>query len=231
MAHLIPERVRKRMKDLGVTQAQVARATGLSQPTIGRFLNGEVRTTTKLVELAQSLETTPQFLVGETEEPELFGSPGPQKSAVVKPEHDIENWASDHGLVPVRQIDLAFGMGATYLDQPVSEVAHFFPEEWLREFTSSPASMLFFAKGVGDSMLPTLSPNDTMIIDCSEKRLTMSDQIWAVTYCGLGMVKRLRPTKDGGIRILSDNPLVPEEVAYDGELNLIGRVVAVMRKV
>lgn len=147
------------------------------------------------------------------------------------PVQRIEDVAEEAGLVPVRQIDLAYGMGASYLDMIVEEVTQFFPARWLRQFTAAPPSKLFFAQGVGDSMQPTLAPNDTLIIDTSVDRLTMADQIWAITYCGLGMIKRLRPTKDGGIRIMSDNALVPEEVAYDGELNLVGRVVAVMRKV
>lgn len=31
-------------------------------------------------------------------------------------------------------------------------------------------------------------------------------------------------------RILSYNPIVPEEIAFTGELQLLGRVVAVVRK-
>lgn len=147
------------------------------------------------------------------------------------PVQSANDIAAEHGLMPIRQIDLAFGMGATFLDVPVEEETMLFPTVWVRQYTKAPASKLFFAQGVGDSMQPTLAPNDTLIIDCSQERLTMADQIWALSYCGLGMVKRLRPTKDGGIRIMSDNPHIPEEIAYDGELQLIGRVVAVTRKI
>lgn len=147
------------------------------------------------------------------------------------PARTSEDFARDNGLMPIRQIDLAFGMGATYLDVPVEEETLLFPMQWVRQFTKAPASKLFFAQGTGDSMQPTLFPNDTLIIDCSQLVLNMADQIWAVTYCGMGMIKRLRPTKDGGIRIMSDNPSVPEEVAHDGELQLVGRVVAVTRKI
>lgn len=231
MAELIAERVSRRMSDLGVTQVKIARATGLSQPTIGRFISGEVRKTTKLVELAQALQTTPEYLTGQSEDPDVPGSSEHRATFGAFPVQRLQDVAEEAGLVPVRQIDLAYGMGATFLDMVVDEVTQFFPVDWLRQFTKAPASKLFFAQGVGDSMQPTLAPNDTLIIDTSVDRLTMSDQIWAITYCGLGMIKRLRPSKDGGIRIMSDNLLVPEEVAYDGEVNLVGRVVAVMRKV
>jgi phage repressor protein C with HTH and peptisase S24 domain len=45
------------------------------------------------------------------------------------------------------------------------------------------------------------------------------------------MIKSLRPSKDGGMRLVSVNPDFRDEIAYDGEMNVIGRVVAIVRKV
>lgn len=134
------------------------------------------------------------------------------------------------GLVAVRELDLAFGMGATFLDVPFTERVRYFPREWLRQFTKAAPEQLAWVQGVGDSMAPTLLDSDTLLLDLSSKTLTMSDQIWALAYHQLGMVKRLRPSKDGGLRLMSDNPAVPEETAYDGEAVLIGRIVAFLRK-
>lgn len=138
--------------------------------------------------------------------------------------------AAELGMVAVRELDLAFGMGATFLDVPVTEQVRYFPREWLRQFTKAAPEHLAWVQGVGDSMAPTLLDSDTLLLDLSKKSLSMSDQIWALAYCGLGMVKRLRPTPDGGLRLLSDNPAVPEETSHDGEVQLIGRVVAFTRK-
>lgn len=231
MAEIVGERIAKRMKELGLTQSALARAVGVKQPSIGRLIAGETRQTRHIVELAQALRTSPEYLTGEVEKPEDGSANDRRDSFGAFPVQNFEDMAEEAGLVPVRQINLAYGMGGTFLDMVVEEDRQFFPVDWLRQFTSAPYSKLFFAQGVGDSMQPTLAPNDILIIDTSINRLTMADQIWAATYCGLGMIKRLRPTKDGGVRIMSDNPLVAEEIAYDGELNLVGRVVAVMRKV
>lgn len=138
--------------------------------------------------------------------------------------------AAELGMVAVRELNLAFGMGATFLDVPVTEQVRYFPREWLRQFTKAAPEHLAWVQGVGDSMAPTLLDSDTLLLDLSKKSLSMSDQIWALAYCGLGMVKRLRPTPDGGLRLLSDNPAVPEETSHDGEVQLIGRVVAFTRK-
>lgn len=138
--------------------------------------------------------------------------------------------AEEMGMVAVRELDLAFGMGATFLDVPVTERVRYFPREWLRQFTKAPADQLAWVQGVGDSMAPTLLDSDTLLLDLSSKTLTMSDQIWALAYHQLGMVKRLRPSSDGGLRLISDNPIVEDLTAYDDEAQLIGRIVAFLRK-
>ncbi len=215
----------------GLNQSALARAAKISSSMVNKLTSGSARETAHIYALAKALNCSPEYLSGDVDAIDI-GAAGESRQLFGDfPVQKFEDMAEVAGLVPVRQIDLAFGMGATFLDMVVEEVTQFFPAAWLRQFTKAPPSKLFFAHGVGDSMQPTLTPNDTIIIDTSIDRLTMADQIWAVTYCGLGMIKRLRPTKDGGVRIMSDNPLVPEEIAYDGELNLVGRVVAVMRKI
>ena len=46
----------------------------------------------------------------------------------------------------------------------------------------------------------------------------------------MGMVKRLRPQPDGSVEFLSDNPRVPMSTAATDEIHIIGRVVAVGRR-
>lgn len=142
----------------------------------------------------------------------------------------VQKISADLGLVPVREIDLSLGMGATYLDVPVTETVRLFPIEWLRLYTKADPEHLLFAQGVGDSMEPTLRDSDLMLIDCSQKHLNMSDKVWAIAYADCGAVKRLRPVPGGGVEILSDNLNVPTATAYDGELHILGRVVATVRK-
>lgn len=133
-------------------------------------------------------------------------------------------------LVPVREIDLAYGMGATYLDVPITEEVHHFPRAWLRRYTRSAPDKLYFAQGIGDSMEPTLHDSDLLLIDTDQRQLTSADRIWVVTYADCGMIKRLRPVPGGGVEVLSDKKEIPAFTAYDGELVIIGRVVAVQRK-
>lgn len=53
----------------------------------------------------------------------------------------------------------------------------------------------------------------------------------AILQTACDEVGEQRPMPDGSVKILSDNDRVPPEIAVDGEMHVIGRVVAVIRKV
>lgn len=137
----------------------------------------------------------------------------------------------DPDAVDIQQWDVAYGMGGgTYLDLPVTGETHKFSRSWLRQFTHAPPEKIFLAAGTGDSMMPTILDADIVVIDTSQQEVRLADKIWAASYGQTGIIKRLRPMPDGSVKILSDNPNVPPETAYDGELSVVGRVVAVVRK-
>lgn len=136
-------------------------------------------------------------------------------------------------MVEVAGIDLNFGLGPAFMDQEVIEhmvAKHPFPRAWLRQITTSPPDQLYWTRGVGDSMEPAIGDGDVILIDRSQVGSTFGDLYWALAYGQTGMIKRLRPMPDGSVKILSNNPAVPPEVAYDGELHIFGRVVAVVRR-
>jgi len=135
----------------------------------------------------------------------------------------------DEDEVEIDSIDLAYGMGGTFLDTEDIEVEKAkFSRAWLRQFSHSPPEMLFSTQGAGDSMMPTIHDRDVVIVDRSQRALAdnMGDKVWAIVFGGVGMFKRLRPMPDGTVKIMSDNQLIPHETASDGELFLVGRVVA-----
>lgn len=139
--------------------------------------------------------------------------------------------AADTDDVALQEWDIAYGMGGgSYLDLPVTGTPHTFSRQWLRNFTHAPPDKIFLARGAGDSMSPTILDADMVIIDTSEREIRVGDKIWAVVYGTTGFIKRIRPMPDGSVKLLSDNPNVPAETAYDGELSVVGRVVAVVRK-
>ena len=216
----IGDRIAARMAELGISQSQLARKIGVSQQAIGKLVNGHVQTSRYRHIIARELGTTPQYLTGETDDPLENALPLPTAEVL----------SDQLGLAEIKEIDLAYGMGASYLDVPVTAEVRHFSLAWLRTYTNSSPDKLFFARGIGDSMAPTLLDSDMVLVDTAQQTPRMADQIWAIAYGHTGMIKRLRPMPDGTVKILSDNDRVPSEIAVDGEMHIIGRVVAVIRK-
>lgn len=216
------ERVKERMDALGLSQNGLAQRIGISQAAIAKITRGDSFGSKHLHRIARELGTTPAWLTGETDDPSEGALPAPTSDTV----------AEQLDAVLLREIDLDYGMGATWLDGvPVTEIQRAFPRDWLEQFTRSGPQHLFFAHGAGDSMMPTILDRDIVLIDTAQQTINMADRIWAVAWGGAGMIKRIRPQPDGGCRMMSDNPAIRDEVAYDGEMAVIGRIVGVFRKV
>jgi phage repressor protein C with HTH and peptisase S24 domain len=234
MADVVGSRLEWLIQDRRTSQSALARELGVSQPTIGRLISGDTRETGKIIELARALGTTPEYLIGETDDD------GPSARVVIAATADqrmgfnaqpaSETVKSD--TVELAEFNVAYGLGGSYIhDIGVKSRLRTFSREWIRQFSDSPFDNLFWATGNGISMMPAILEHDILLIDTMQNTPRMWDQFWAIDMHGMGMIKALRPTKDGGMRILSINPDWPEEVAYDGEMNIVGRVVAIVRKV
>jgi len=208
------------MEALGISQSQLSRQVGVTQGTIAHLASGRSSSSVHLPKIARELQTTVAYLEGETDDPSAGHVPLPSTEAV----------ASELGLVPVREIDLRYGMGATELEVPVTTTVRHFSREWIRLYTGASPDHLYFAQGIGDSMSPTILDSDLLLVDASQQTLNLADKIWACAYGNSGMVKRLRQMADGSVKIMSDNQNVRDEIAYDGELHVLGRIVAIVRK-
>lgn len=224
---MIGSRLIERLDARGWSQAELARRVGVSPQSIGKLARGESQGSKHIHRIAGLLLTTPEYLLGETDEPGLDGV------ATMRHREPPGRGDRSERVIEVPMIDLAYGMGGTFLDD-VAEEAEIrtepFPLSFIRRYTRAKPDELVFAEGIGDSMAPTITSNDLMLIDQSDNTLRIGDQIWAISFGGVGMIKRLRPRPDGSIAILSDNPNVPEDRAVDDELFLIGRVVAKVSK-
>ena len=217
---LIPKRLEAMMFSKGIKQSELAKAAGCEQSTISHLLNGDSTSSKYLPNIARELETTIDYLTGVVDDP--------NPAAILK--HEITQIAASIDAVSIAELDLRMGMGAIgFLDENVERNMRVFPEAWVRNFTKADPSKLFFIKGIGDSMFPTLQNADILLVDTSQINPVMNDLVWAITYYGGGQIKRLRRYQEG-YKIMSDNQNVSEEIAMDGELHVIGRVIAVWRE-
>ncbi|GGB21347.1 transcriptional regulator [Sphingomonas metalli] len=212
-------RLRQLMNDRGLTQSELARRVGISQTSIAKLVTGSGYGSKFLHRIAQELGTSPGYLEGLTDDPKADAIPLPS----------VEDAAEQLDLVSVQQIDLAYGLGATFVDNHVNVDVIRFPRLWMEAITSSPPALLTWARGRGDSMEPTIHDGDVVLIDRSQRVVVEQDAVWAYTVGDLGAIKRLR-IKGDRVVIHSDNQSVrPDEESID-QVNIVGRVIFVGKR-
>jgi phage repressor protein C with HTH and peptisase S24 domain len=222
------DRLKALLAQLDISQSELARRVSVSPTAVWKLLNEPGQGSKYTHSIARELGTTPEYLMGETDDPTI---PATGDTRIIyRAQPASEQAKSD--TVELAEFNVAYGLGGSYIhDIGVKSRLRTFSREWIRQFSDSPFDNLFWATGNGISMMPAILEHDILLIDTMQNTPRMWDQFWAIDMHGMGMIKALRPTKDGGMRILSINPDWPEEVAYDGEMNIVGRVVAIVRKV
>lgn len=217
---IVPDRISSLLSDRGMSQAELARRVGVAQQTIHKLITGGSRSSSHLHKIARELETTAAYLVGETDDPSAGALIAPTPNDIA---HQLD-------LVGIEQIDLAYGLGATFADNPIATEVMHFPRQWVDAITSSPPALLTWTRGRGDSMFPTINDGDLILLDRSQRRVTEQDALWAFTVGDLAAIKRLR-IKGDRVIILSDNPAVPPDEEPIDEVNIVARVAFVGRKI
>ncbi len=132
-------------------------------------------------------------------------------------------------LVGIASVDMAYGMGLTFAGDHVDVDIMYFPRAWLDSLTSTAPQELAWARGRGNSMSPTIEDNDLVLIDRSDRSVRDQDAIWAFTIGDVAMMKRLR-IRGEQVTILSDNDRVPPDQAHPEEINIVGRVSHIVRR-
>lgn len=221
-----PERLAKLLEERGIAQAELARRVGVTSTAINHLLKRGTGGSKHIHQIARELHTSPEYLTGETNNPDGISALGDQRLAFRGKQDD----RSSAGL-QIREVDIAYGMGGTFIDDnDVNTRMMAIDQKRLRTYTRAPPDKVFVARGIGDSMMPTLLDSDTILVDQSQNTMRANELIWAVSYGDFGMIKRLRSMPDGSILVISDNPAIADFTASDDELHIIGRVVAFERK-
>ena len=128
--------------------------------------------------------------------------------------------------IPVLNVDASAGFGAI----AESETAHTrfgFDERWLARLTRAKSASLSIIHVLGDSMEPTLSDSDEVLVDASDEGSRLRDGIYVLRADDALVVKRVT-LKPGGrkITISSDNSAYPSWDDVDrSEIQVVGRVI------
>lgn len=135
---------------------------------------------------------------------------------------------SNHGLVPIPRLDVRASAGAGALggdERPASHLG--FEEKWLRRLAGGKLSDLSVIGVQGDSMSPTLSDGDDILVNSGDGSDRLRDGIYVLRRDDMLLVKRvgLGPSSRR-IAIKSDNGSYPDWPDCDvKDIDIIGRVV------
>lgn len=133
--------------------------------------------------------------------------------------------------IPLHDAGLAAGLG---IENGAEEVVEYlaFRRDWLRKIGVAPSNAVL-ARVVGDSMRPTIWPEDMVLIDTARTEIPVRKSpatrrrspVYAILDAGVARVKRIeRPSADQVI-LLSDNPDHGPEFSDAKTLTIIGKVM------
>jgi len=208
----------KQLIELAGSAEKLAKKSGVGARNISKYASGEVDPSrTRLVNLAKAMEINLLWLAsGEgAMRPDMAGHPSSE---------------SIHGAgyvhIPKYDIVASAGGGAlVHSEQIVDYLA--FKTDWIVNNLGVSEKNLALISVTGDSMEPTLSSGDMVLVDVSERKIE-TNAIYVLQFLGALLVKRIQCRLDGTVVVKSDNTIYePEVVTGDmmNRLKVIGRVV------
>ena len=138
---------------------------------------------------------------------------------------------ADFVFVPQYDVRASAGHGSiVHSEQIVDHLA--FKKAWISSSLGCNEKDLALITVKGDSMEPTLSSNDLILIDLRKNKIT-ENAVYVLQYDGSLLVKRIQRRMDGSVIIKSDNPEYEnEQLNRDqaDQLKVLGLVVWYGRK-
>lgn len=216
----LKDRLKQARKHRKMSQARLSEATGLDQTTISNLETGKVLSTSKLVEIAYTLQVDARWLAtgvgdmeGGAQEPRAsYGAPNDE---LVFHETEIVEGGSpltsdEVDLPCFYEVEFSAGDGST---QVVENHGHSmrFPLTKLVARGVSPDNAAC-ATASGHSMEPTIVDGSPIAIDKGTRHI-IDGKIYALDHGGMLRIKRLYKMPLGRVRLVSDNAdEYPEEV-------------------
>lgn len=132
------------------------------------------------------------------------------------------------GFVQIPRYEVAASAGGGALIHSEQIVDHLtFKADWVRNTLGVPVSALALINVKGDSMEPTLSNGDVILIDMSKSGFD-DNAVYVLRLNETLLVKRVKRNFDGSVLVSSDNVMYPPDVIKNDfveSLNVVGRVV------
>jgi phage repressor protein C with HTH and peptisase S24 domain len=228
------------MSGAGLSENELARRTGVPQPTIHRVLSGKSEdprsaTLRPIAELAgvrvddlREMTVERALALGKVVQSKLVVREPVAAYDVRAIERDDEIDTSREALVEEVNVIVSGGDGAQVPEFVETKYRMPFQLYWFQRFQAKPENVKLM-RVRGNSMEPLLYDGDRIAVHLADRDV-VSDHVYALILDGECKVKRLFRTA-GGVRVVSDNSdkdryrdeIVPSDAA--DRIYIIGRVI------
>lgn len=211
----------------GLSKSDIWKAAGLSSGAYSHWMNGGALRGENLIKVAQILGVDPTWL--ETGKGNMEAMTGRMKQAIQTVSGSmLSSGESDFCTISLLNAYGSMGEGAENgdADLPIDLIQ--VKKTWISENLKplSAPSNLYFIHALGDSMTPTLSHGDIVLVDTGIKTADV-DGVYVLRAMRRLFIKRVRQRFDGAYEISSDNPTIKTVDILNGdhEVEILGRVV------
>ncbi|MDE9471017.1 helix-turn-helix domain-containing protein [Xenorhabdus bovienii] len=189
------ERLNKALRDEKMSQAQLASRIGVSQPAIWRLTSGQTNTSRKLVEIANTLNVSPEWLMHGEERLNTESSSTEEVKNTDGNSYHIEAFdiqaSSDSDVVSSTEFSEAI-KGIIYTTEQANAL-----------FGSRSNKVVKVTTVLSDSMSPSIEPGDLIFVDISINHFD-GDGVYVFALKGQLHIKRLQSMYKK-LAIISDN--------------------------
>lgn len=214
-------RMKARMAETAISQSALAVKIGVSPSAISFVLSGKTHRTQYFPAIAEALGVDLDWLLGKRD--------GEYDEDQLELGQHLESGAQETvALLP--EIDLLGRYAERLKGIPLTGRRYAYGRSSLDQYGPANPANLVVAEGVGDAMTPTLFDTDRLFIDTSRRQLDSVDAIWLVRFAGLLVIRRIR-ARSNGLRLIADNPLLPDDDVASDEVEFLGRLVGFSRRV
>lgn len=228
------ERLNFAMENAGVSQATLASAIGVSQPSIWKLVTGKTQTSRNVIEIAKVLGVRPEWLASGDGVMKSDNVNPHSSESTIPPESEwigVDAWDKNSPLpndeveVPfLKDIELAAGDGSLTEDDYNGYRLRFSKSILRRVGANTDGSGVLCFPARGNSMEPIIPDGTTVAIDIHNKKI-IDGNVYAINQDGWKRIKMLYRVGPDRLSIRSYNTAEypPEEVDMRS-VEIIGRM-------
>ena len=213
----LAERLTSIMSEKGLSQAELARMTGLRQPSVFKIVSGQTLNPKNIVEIATALGVDVNWLKTGEGEAEITPPIRIVESHTPMTENTVR--------IEILDIEASAGNGVFLTRAEQGLLAQEFDLDFFREkFGRKDGKNLRIIHVKGDSMEPTLESGDLLYVDVAENYFS-ADGLYVFTFDDHLFIKRLQK-RGREMWVISDNhtQYAPWEIKPHDPIYIHGRV-------